>query len=79
MKNSSDCYKDTMTTTLLELTKQPLILKKTKNVYCDNTQFLKIERVNSYYIENHKKYTWMKLWRGNVFIYGNPFNDYSLI
>ena len=77
MDNHGDCYKNTMATVLLELTRQPLILKKCNNVYCDNTKFSTIERVKSYYMENNKKYTWLKLWRENVFIYGNPFNNYS--
>jgi hypothetical protein len=77
MENSAGRYKNTMTAVLLELTRSPLILKKTNNIYCDNTCFFKIERVNSYYVKNNKKYTWLKLWRGNVFIYGNPFSGYS--
>ena len=29
-------------------------------------------------MENNQKFTWLKHWKGNVFIYENPFTQYGL-
>lgn len=60
-----------------QIINKPLIVKKTNNIYSDDITFLSIERVNDYYIENNRKFTWLKPWKGNVFVFGNPFGGYS--
>lgn len=62
---------------LEQLINRPLLVKKTNNIFWDEVEFLRIERVESYYIEKHKKYTWLKQWKKDIFIYGNPFPCYS--
>lgn len=54
-----------------------LVVKKTNNIYSDDITFLSIERVNDYYIKNNRKFTWLKPWKGNIFVFGNPFGGYS--
>lgn len=60
-----------------EIINKPLVVKKTNNIYSDDITFLSIERINDYYIENNRKFTWLKHWKGNIFIFGNPFGGYS--
>jgi len=60
-----------------QIINKPLVVKKTNNIYSDDITFLSIERVNSYYIENNRKFTWLKPWKGNIFVFGNPFGGYS--
>ena len=45
--------------------------------YSDDITFLSIERVNDYYIENNRTFTWLKPWKGDIFVFGNPFGGYS--
>ena len=66
-----------MSAVFSEIITKPLAVKKTNYVYEDNIHFSSIERVDSYYIENKKKFTWLKHWKGNVYIYGNPFSGYN--
>uniref|UniRef100_A0AB39JCF2 Uncharacterized protein n=1 Tax=Florenciella sp. virus SA2 TaxID=3240092 RepID=A0AB39JCF2_9VIRU len=58
-----------------DLIRPPLVLKKTNYVY-NETKFEKIERVTSYYMNNNKKFIWLKLFN-NSYIYGNPFSQYN--
>ena len=60
-----------------QIINKPLAVKKTNNIYSDDITFLSIERINDYYIENNRKFTWLKHWKGNIFIFGNPFGGYS--
>lgn len=60
-----------------QIINKPLVVKKTNNIYSDDITFLSIERVNDYYIENNRKFTWLKYWKGNIFVFGNPFGGYS--
>ena len=71
-------FKEYMKTNVLtEIIRQPLAIKKTNYIYPDNVDYESIKRVSSYYIEEHKKFTWLKHWKGNIFIYSNPFDSYS--
>lgn len=73
-----DHFKDYMKKNVLsEIITKPLVVKKTKYIYPNNVNFESLERVDSYYIENNKKFIWLNHWKGNVFIYGNPFNSYG--
>lgn len=69
---------ETMTNVFSQITSPPLALKKTDYLYNETFEFLTIKRVNSYYMENNQKFTWLKHWKGNVFIYENPFTQYGL-
>lgn len=60
-----------------QIINKPLVVKKTNNIYSDDITFLSIERVNDYYIENNRKFTWLKPWKGDIFVFGNPFGGYS--
>ena len=62
---------------LSEIISQPLVIKKTKYIYSDIVNYESIERVHSYYIENNKKFTWLNHWKGNIYIYGDPFKSYN--
>jgi len=77
MGDPKEIHKEHMKLTFVGLTEAPQILKKTNNIYCNKTRFLKIERVDSFYIENNQKYTWLRFWKGRTFIYGEPFNPYN--
>lgn len=60
-----------------EITTKPLVVKKTNYAFPDNIYFESIERVDGYYMQNNKKFTWLKHWKNNVYIYGNPFGSYN--
>lgn len=60
-----------------QIINKPLVVKKTNYIYNPDIKYLSIERVNDYYIENNRKFTWLKHWKGNIFVFGNPFGGYS--
>jgi len=60
-----------------DIMKSPLALKKTIHVFSRKTNYYIIIRVDSFYLENKKKFVWMKPWKCNVYIYGNPFPNYN--
>ena len=62
---------------LSEIILDPLVVKKTKYIYSDTVNYESIKRVQSYYIKNNKKFIWLKRWKGDIYIYGNPFNNYN--
>ena len=67
---------ETMRAICTQLTVAPLVLKKTNYIYGEQSEFLIIERVRSYYMEHNRKFTWLKQWKENIFIYGDPFGHY---
>tara|TARA_B110001450_G_C17575675_1_gene462706 strand:+ start:871 stop:1101 length:231 start_codon:yes stop_codon:yes gene_type:complete len=69
--------KNNMDQVVLQIINKPLALKKTNNIYSDKFVFSAAERVESYYIENNKKFTWLKPWNGNIYIYGDPSPSYN--
>ena len=73
----NDKIQNIMDNVFLELTNKPLAVKKTNNIYSDKLAFSNIERIDNYYIENNKKFTWLKPWNGNIYIYGDPFPSYN--
>lgn len=74
-----DCeeIKNIMDQVVLQIINKPLAVKKTNNIYSDKFVFSGAERIESYYIENNKKFTWLKPWNGNIYIYGDPFPSYN--
>ena len=64
---------------LKDIVDKPLALKLTSGAFSHDlsTKFERADRVQNYYMEGNKKFTWMKKWKGNVFIYGDPFPSYS--
>ena len=60
-----------------DIIKSPLALKKTTHVFPETTKYSIIMRVDSFYLEDEKKFVWMTPWKGNVYIYGNPFPSYN--
>ena len=60
-----------------DLTSIPIILKKTSNIYKDNLIFENALRINNYYMENNKKFIWLKQFNKNLYIYGDPFPKYN--
>lgn len=59
---------------------QPYALKKMENnphSMVDGGYGHNIERVSSYYSEGIKIYTWQKKWKGDIYIFGNPFSSYG--
>ena len=60
-----------------DINSKPLALKKTHYIFSHSTSFHTILRVNHFYIENNKKFIWLIHWKGNIFIYGNPFSTYN--
>lgn len=62
---------------LNDIVKCPWILKLTPYIFDEHIIYEKIIRVKSFYIENNKKFVWLKQWKNNMFIYGNPFSSYS--
>uniref|UniRef100_A0A6C0KZ30 Uncharacterized protein n=1 Tax=viral metagenome TaxID=1070528 RepID=A0A6C0KZ30_9ZZZZ len=77
--SSQSLVNDMMEETLRQISSEPLIVKKTNYVYPDNFHFSRIERVHDFYIENNRKFTWLKQWRGNIFIHGTPFSSYNFM
>jgi len=53
---------------------KPLILKHTNYT---SLKYDFIEQIDNFYIEGKQKFTWLKEWRPNIYIYGNPFPSYS--
>ena len=72
-----DKIKHLMNNVFLQITNKPLAVKKTNNIYGDKIVFSTADRIHSYYIENNKKFTWLKHWKGNIYIYGDPFPSYN--
>tara|TARA_Y100000389_G_scaffold29948_1_gene25418 strand:+ start:270 stop:476 length:207 start_codon:yes stop_codon:yes gene_type:complete len=60
-----------------DIINNPIILKKTLNIYKEEFSFENATRVRSYYIEKNKKFTWLKRFNINLYIYGNPFPQYN--
>tara|TARA_B100001094_G_C18064581_1_gene736799 strand:+ start:575 stop:778 length:204 start_codon:yes stop_codon:yes gene_type:complete len=60
-----------------DINSKPLALKKTDYIFSHSISFHNILRVNDFYIENNKKFVWLSHWKGNVFIFGNPFPSYN--
>tara|TARA_Y100000768_G_C23988563_1_gene690551 strand:+ start:4406 stop:4612 length:207 start_codon:yes stop_codon:yes gene_type:complete len=60
-----------------DIIKNPIILKKTSNIYKEDLSFENAARVTSYYIEKNKKFTWLKQFNNNLYIYGDPFPKYN--
>ena len=60
-----------------DLTTIPIILKKTEYIYKDNLIFENALRINNYYMENNKKFIWLKQFNNNLYIYGDPFPKYN--
>jgi hypothetical protein len=59
---------------------QPYALKKLENnpySIVEGGYGHNIERISSYYSEGIKIYTWQKKWKGDVYIFGNPFPSYT--
>lgn len=59
---------------------QPFALKKSENnPYNDipGGYGKNIQPIENFYSEGFKIYTWQKKWKGDIFIYGNPFPSYS--
>lgn len=50
---------------------------KTDNIYDNDFEFNNCSRINSFYSENRKMYTWQKKSYGSLYIYGNPFGQYD--
>lgn len=59
---------------IADIKKKPLILKQTQYTTID---YEFVERVDSFYMENNQKFVWLKQWRPDIYIYGNPFSSYS--
>jgi hypothetical protein len=57
-----------------DISSKPLILKQTQYTTID---YEFVDRVDSFYMENNRKFVWLKQWRSNIYIYGNPFSSYS--
>jgi len=66
-----------MEETFHQILSAPLIVKKTNYIYPENFHYSKIERVYDFYMENDKKFIWLRRWKGNIFIYGSPFSNYN--
>jgi len=66
-----------MSSVFNQIITKPLLVKKTNYMYSDDFKFSRVERVTDYYIEKNRKFTWLKHWRGNVFVFGSPFGGYS--
>lgn len=64
---------------LRDIKTPPLVLKYTTSTYKPiNNEYLIIQNVNSFYIEDYKKFNWLKKWNNtNIYIYGNPFQNYD--
>ncbi len=60
-----------------DIIKNPIILKKTSNIYKEDLLFENACRVTSYYIEKNKKFTWLNQFNNNLYIYGDPFPKYN--
>ena len=60
-----------------DLTTIPIILKKTSNIYKEDLFFENASRVKDYYMEKNKKFTWLKRYNSNLYIYGDPFPKYN--
>ena len=60
-----------------DIINNPLILKKTLTIYEDDFLFENALRVTSYYMEKNKKFTWLRKYNNNLYIYGNPFPQYN--
>lgn len=57
---------------------QPFALKKVENnPYNDipGGYGKNIQSIKNFYSEGFKIYTWQKKWKGDIFIYGNPFSS----
>ena len=60
-----------------DIINNPLVLKKTLTIYEDDFLFENAQRVTSYYMEKNKKFTWLRKYNNNLYIYGNPFPQYN--
>lgn len=60
-----------------DIINNPLVLKKTLTIYEDDFLFENALRVTSYYMEKNKKFTWLRKYNNNLYIYGNPFPQYN--
>ena len=80
-KQEMEHHKSQFQCTLGALKKyQPYALKKLENnphSFVEGGYGHNIERVSSYYSEGIKIYTWQKKWKGDVYIFGNPFPSYT--
>jgi hypothetical protein len=72
--NNRTSYTNNIKPFINDINTKPLILKRTQFT---NVNYQFIEQIENFYWEGNQKFVWLKQWRHNIFIYGDPFTSYN--